>query len=397
MPKSDRIYLDNAATSWPKPAAVWDAMDDCQRRLGASAGRAAYAEASEIEGLIRSARSGVAKLLGTKDPQHVVFAFNGTDALNLAIFGILRRNYPRRPHVVTTVCEHNSVLRPLRALLDGNEIEVTYVGCNSFGVVDADEFIAAVRPDTRLAAIVHASNVTGAMQPVEAIAAALESYDCRLLVDAAQTAGHVDLDMNQLGCDLLAAPGHKGLLGPLGTGVLCIRAGCERELVPFQYGGTGTHSEDDVQPESLPDRFESGNHNAPGLVGLGVAVDYLREQTIAKLRQHEVSLSSQLWNGLRNVPGVSLYGPQDPADRCGVISMNVAGFAPQEVAAMLDATCRIQVRAGLHCAPKMHEALGTLSMGGTVRFSVGPFNTSEEIAGTIEAVSQIASAGMPGR
>ena len=396
MTQPERIYLDNAATSWPKPPSVWDAVDDYERRLGAPAGRSAYGEASEVERAMRSARGGLAGLLGAKDPRQVVFAFNGTDALNMAIFGLLRRSYDRKAHAVTTVCEHNSVLRPLRALADAGEIEVSYVGCDQSGVVSADEFMAAIRPDTRLAAIVHASNVTGALQPVEEIAAALGEYDCRLLVDAAQTLGHVPIDVSQLDIDLLAAPGHKGLLGPLGTGLLYVKPGCERELQPWRLGGTGTHSEDDRQPEEMPERFESGNHNVPGLIGLAAAVDYIRSQSVAQLRAHELELSQALWDGLREFDAVTLYGPEDAAARCGVVSMNIDGFAPQEVAAMLDATCKIQVRAGLHCAPKMHQALGTLEGGGTVRFSLGPFNTAEHIETALEAVSQIAAAGTPG-
>ncbi len=392
MTTPDRIYLDNAATSWPKPAVVWDAMDEYNRQLGAPAGRSAYAEASEVERAVKSARSGIARLLVAEDPRHMVFCFNGTDALNMAIFGVLRRGYDRKSHVVTTVCEHNSVLRPLRALADAGEIEVTYVRCDQHGVVDAEEFVQALRPDTRLAAIVHASNVTGALQPVEAIAAAIHEFDCRLLVDAAQTLGHVPVDVGELGCDLLAAPGHKGLLGPLGTGVLYVRPGCERELVPFRIGGTGTRSEDDRQPESMPERLEAGSHNVPGLVGLGTAVDWLRAKGVEKIREHELQLSTQLWSALAEIDGVTLHGPREATERCGVISFNIDGFAPQEVASMLDATCRIQVRAGLHCAPRMHQALGTLTSGGTVRISLGAFNTAAEIETTIEAVSQIAAA-----
>lgn len=394
MEPSDRIYLDNAATSWPKPAAVWDAVDVYQRQAGAPAGRSAYAEAAGVESQVRAARAGVARLLGVADPKRVIFGFNGTDVLNLAIFGLLRRPYTRKPHVVTTVCEHNSVLRPLRAMLDAGEIDVSYAGCNAHGVVDADEFAAAVRADTRLAIVIHASNVTGALQPVAQIGAALRDYDCRLLVDAAQTAGHLPLDVEKLGCDLLAAPGHKGLLAPLGTGVLYLKPGVEGEVWPLRMGGTGTRSEDDHQPEALPERYESGNHNVPGLVGLAAATDFLKQRGIEELRRHELELSDRLWQGLSEIDGVTLYGPAAAEERVGVVSMNIAGFNPQEVAAMLDTTCRIQVRAGLHCAPRMHEALGTLDGGGTVRFSLGPFNTSEQIDAAVQAVGELANAGM---
>lgn len=382
-----RIYLDNAATSWPKPDGVARAVERYLREVGAPAGRSAYGEAAEVEAAVRDCRSGVAKLIGVADPRRVVFTFNGTDSLNLAIHGLLRDG----DHVVTTVCEHNSVLRPLKQLEDEKRITVTRVGCDREGVVAAEDVRHAISNDTRLVAMVHASNVTGALQPAAKVGKIAREYGCRFLLDAAQTLGHLPIDVDGLNVDLLAAPGHKGLLGPLGTGVLYVRDGIENELRSLRQGGTGSQSEEDRQPRTLPDKYESGNHNVPGLVGLKESVGWLRERGVAAIREHEMKLTQQLLDGLGQIAGVTVYGPRDVERRVGVVSITIAGFDPQEVAAMLDASARIQVRSGLHCAPLMHRALGTLDGGGTVRFSIGPFNTPEEVAATLKAVQEIAA------
>lgn len=381
-----RIYLDNAATSWPKPDGVARAVERYLRELGAPAGRSAYAEAAEVEATLRDCRSGVAKLIGVAEPRRLVFAFNGTDALNLAIHGLLRDG----DHVVTSVCEHNSVLRPLKQLEDEKRITVTRVGCDREGIVATEDVRHAISNDTRLVALVHASNVTGALQPAAEVGKIAREYGCRFLLDAAQSLGHLPIDVDALNVDLLAAPGHKGLLGPLGTGVMYVREGLEGELRSFRQGGTGSRSEEDRQPRTLPDKYESGNHNVPGLVGLNESVAWLRERGVAATRQHEMQLTQQLLDGLGEIAGVTVYGPRDLERRVGVVSITIAGFDPQEVAAMLDASAGIQVRSGLHCAPLMHRALGTLGGGGTVRFSLGPFNAPEHVAAAIAAVGEVA-------
>lgn len=380
-----RIYLDNAATSWPKPPEVWDAVDRYQRQCGAPAGRSAYAEAGEAEQVVRDARRGVAQLLSVREPHRVLFTFNGTDALNLALFGYLRPG----DHVVTSVAEHNSVLRPLRALQQQRGIEVTYVPCGSDGILDPDDVRAALRHNTRLVALVHASNVTGAVQPLSDIGPIVREAGCRLLVDAAQSAGHIPIDVEQLHVDLLAAPGHKGLLGPLGTGILYVAPELERELLPLRQGGTGTRSEDDVQPDSLPDKYEAGNHNLPGLAGLAAAAAWIRQRGVESLAQHERALVVRLLDGLAQIDGVRLFGPRDVQARVGVVSFTLDGYDPQEAAALLDAQFRIQTRAGLHCAPRMHRHLGTLAGGGTVRISTGPFVAPEDIDAAVQAVREI--------
>ena len=387
-----RIYLDQAATSWPKPEAVYAAVDRYQRELGAPAGRGVYAEAFETGRLIDSARRAVAKLLGAESAKQIAFAFNCTDALNLAIHGVLD---PAGGHVVTTAVEHNSVLRPLRALEDAGRIEVTRVACNAAGVVDPDDVRRALRADTRLVAMTHASNVTGALQPAAEVGRIVREHAAIYLVDAAQTLGDLPFSVAELQADLLAAPGHKGLLGPLGVGLLYIRPGIERQLQSVRQGGTGSRSDLDRQPENLPDKYESGNLNVPGIVGLGAGIAWLSERGLTEIRGHAVELGQRLLGGLAEIGSVSLYGPATAGERVGVVSFSLEGLDAQELAATLDAAYRVQVRPGIHCAPAMHRALGTLDSGGTVRLSWGAMTSIEEIEAAIEAIRDIARALSP--
>jgi cysteine desulfurase / selenocysteine lyase len=389
MPSQSRIYLDNAATSWPKPPAVYEAVDSYQRVNGAPLGRGTYGEAQSVERTVAEARRGLARLLGVRDPNQVILAFNGTDALNIAIHGYVRRG----DHVVTTVVEHNSVLRPLRHLADTAEVEITHVECDAEGIVAADAIGAAIRPETRLVVLSHASNVTGALQPVEEVARLLRARQGpKLLVDAAQSAGHVPIDVDRWGVDMLATSGHKGLLGPLGTGLLCIRRGLEGEISSFRQGGTGSQGDEDRQPRSMPDKYEPGNQNVPGLVGLAASVSYLNDHGIDEVRQHAERLTTQLLGGLQAIAGVTIYGPREVVRRVSVVSLSVEGYDPQELATTLDAAFGIQTRAGFHCAPHMHAALGTAERGGTLRLSVGLFNTQADVAAAIAAVRAIAAA-----
>lgn len=383
-----RIYLDNAATSWPKPPAVYEAVDRYLRNVGVAAGRGAYREAIEVERLVLDTRRRIALLAGLADPRRVIFTLNGTDSLNLALHGLLRPG----DHVITSVAEHNSTLRPLRFLESRQGLDVTRVPCDAAGLVDVDAYRRAIRPNTRLLTLIHASNVTGAIQPIAEVARLAKDHGKLFLVDAAQSLGHLPIDIAETPIDLLAAPGHKGLLGPLGTGVLIVANQVELQLEPVRQGGTGTHSESDVQPESLPDRYESGNVNVPGIVGLGCGVQYLLERGLKTLRRHETDLTNHLLNALATIPKATVYGPRDAAQRLGVVSFNLAGYDPQEVAALLDASHAIQARSGLHCAPLMHASLGTTALGGTVRLSVGPFTTRDEMDVAIRAIEEIAAA-----
>lgn len=390
MPQDHRIYLDNAATSWPKPAGVYDAVDRFMRHVGAPAGRGAYREAVEVDRQIEAARRSVARLLGAADAHSVVFAASGTDALHLALHGTVRPG----DHVVTTVCEHHSVLRPLRVLEQQQNVRVARVPCDDYGAVDPQQVRAALEPDTRLVAMIHASNVTGRLQPVAEVGAMLRDHPALLLVDAAQTLGCLPLAVEELGADLLAAPGHKGLLGPLGTGVLYFAPGVARHVRPVRPGGTGTHSDEDIQPESLPEKYEAGNLNVPGILGLAAGVDYVHQQGAAAIHQHTTALAEQLVEGIKATDGVNLVGRQDGRGHVGVVSVQVKGLDPQEVAGMLDSGYRVQVRAGFHCASRMHRALGTLQTGGTVRLSPGPFNTPSDIAAAVAAMAELATSDL---
>jgi cysteine desulfurase family protein len=389
MMTHSRIYLDNAATSWPKPEAVYAEVDRYHRQLGAPAGRSAYAEAGEVSRLIENARGAVAQTLGANDPRRIVFCFNGTDALNTAIHGALRDG----DHVVTSDAEHNSVLRPLAHLASQGRIMVTHVPCDAAGRIKPVDIRSALLPETRLVALAHVSNVTGTIQPLSEVGRLVRSHGTLFLVDAAQSLGHLPFTAADLQCDMLAAPGHKGLLGPLGTGVLYVRPGVETELVSFRQGGTGTQSESDQQPDDMPAKFESGNHNVAGIVGLGAGCKFLLEHGIAKLHASISRLAEELRSALADIEGVTVYGPAEAAERIGVVSINVRGYDPQEVASALDAHYHVQVRAGLHCAARIHSALQTERLGGTVRFSLGPFNTAEHVSAAVAAISEIAAAG----
>ncbi len=384
MPR--RIYLDNAATSWPKPPAVYDAVDKYLRVNGAPVGRSAYREAAEVERIIESARAAVARLIGASDASQIIFTTNGTEALNLAIHGLLRSG----DHAICTWADHNSVLRPLRQLEEHGQVEVTRVRCDASGLVSPNEIQAALRWNTRLIAMLHASNVTGAIQPVAEIGRLAQQHGARFLVDVAQSLGHVPLSIDEMHADFLAAPGHKGLLGPLGTGVLYVRPGLESQLQSLRQGGTGTRSDEDRQPETVPDKFEAGNHNVPGLIGLAAALRWIESQGIPKIFEHEQQLADRLRQGLRTIPGVRMYEAKPSTSSVGVVSIAIEGYDPQEAAALLDVSFGVQVRAGLHCAPLVHRALGTLEQGGTVRFSLGAFNTNDDVDAAIAAVKEIA-------
>ena len=390
MPQNARIYLDNAATSWPKPESVYQAVDHFLREVGAPNGRSSYQHAMESNRIIERARRGVAELIDAPAGSHVAFGFNCTDVLNMAIRGIVRPG----DHIVTTVCDHNSVLRPVRALAEDSGCKVTYVPCDGLGYISPDDVRDAIRPETRLVVINHASNVTGAIQPVEEIGRKVRETDAFYLVDAAQSLGHVPIDVRKINPDLMAAPGHKGLLGPLGTGVLYMAPGIERELKPLRCGGTGTQSEEDRQPDTLPDKYEPGNHNLVGLAGLAAATRFLQDETIDAIHAHHNDLVSRLLEGLREIDIIRVHGPQSTDRRTSVVGITVEGYEPQELAAALDSAYHIQCRAGLQCAPRMHEALGTAATGGTLRLSPGYSSTLEEIDIVISALEEVAAVTM---
>ena len=379
------IYFDNAATSWPKPPCVAEAMTHYMSEIGASPGRSGHRLAIEAARVVYGAREAVSELFHAPDPLRVVFGANVTEALNLALNGLLRPG----DHVVTGSLEHNSVMRPLRAL-ERAGVEVTVVPCSKTGELDPHHLEAAIRPDTRLMVLNHASNVVGTLLPVAEAGAIARRHNILLLVDAAQTAGAYPIDMQAGEIDLLAFTGHKSLYGPMGTGGLVIGERVDAcRLEPIKRGGTGSRSEHEEQPAFLPDLCESGTPNAVGLAGLGASVRWLLAQGVENIRAHEVALTGQLLAGLAAIPGVTVYGTHDPARQTATVSFNIAGLEPSEVGLRLDDEHEIACRVGLHCAPAAHRTLGTFP-GGTVRFGLGVFNTAAEFAAARDAVAALA-------
>jgi cysteine desulfurase family protein len=383
------IYFDNAATSWPKPPGVAEAMTRFLDEVGANPGRAAHRRAVESGRIVYDTREAVCELFHAPDPLRVVFGLNVTEALNLALRGLLRPG----DHVVTSSMEHNSMMRPLRAL-EGGGVQVTVVGCSPQGVLDPADVEAAIRPDTRLVALNHASNVVGTLLPVAEVGALCRERNVLLLVDAAQTGGAYPIDVEADGVDLLAFTGHKSLGGPMGTGGLIVGQRVdETQFEPLVRGGTGSRSEHEVQPGFLPDMCESGTPNVVGLAGLQVGVRWVLERGMEAIRAHEVALAQALINGLRAIPsagsgrhsGVTVYGTLDAKLQTATVSFNIAGMAPSEVGLRLDDAYGIMCRVGLHCAPTAHKTVGTFP-DGTVRFGLSAFNTLDEVETALAAV-----------
>ena len=370
------IYLDNAATSHPKPPRVYERVDEVLRNWSANPGRSGHAMAIEAARIIFETRESIARLFHIADSDRIVFTPNTTGALNLAILGTLQPG----DHCVTTNMEHNSVVRPLHAL-NQRGVAVTRVA------IDPQAIGHAINPRTRLVAVTHASNVVGEISPIAEIIAVAHARGVPVLVDAAQTAGSVPIDVGALGVDLLACPGHKGLLGPQGTGFLYIAPHLNVE--PVLFGGSGSRSDLEAMPDFAPDRYEAGTLNTPGIAGLGAGVEFLIERGVGEVRAHEVALLAQLMDGLEAIDGVTIYGPRDPHRKTGVVLFTMEGVDPAEIGDRLDSEFGIAVRVGLHCAPGAHRALGTFPLGG-VRVSPGYFNTAEEIERALEAVSRIA-------
>ncbi|HWE96950.1 MAG TPA: aminotransferase class V-fold PLP-dependent enzyme [Tepidisphaeraceae bacterium] len=386
-----RLYLDNAATSRPKPKAVYDAMARYATELGASAGRGAYAEAVETGELMNECRRRLNRLFHGERAEHFVFALNCSDALNLAIKGLI--DPYEKGHAICTHIDHNSILRPLRAMEERGWIGTTRVRVDGMtGIVDPEEIRRAIRPDTRLIAITHVSNVTGTIQPIREIGRIAREAGVPFIVDAAQSAGHVPIDVQANGIDLLAAPGHKGLLGPLGTGFLYIRPGVEKILATIREGGTGSVSELDRQPDFMPDKYEPGSHNAVGIIGLSEGVNWILGQTVQKLHEHDRELVGTFLEGIGDIEGLTYYGPRGVKDRVGVFSIRVEGYDPHELSSALESSFGILTRSGIHCAPLAHEAIGTAALGGTTRLSFGPFLSMQDVSFATDAVAEIAAA-----
>ena len=375
------IYLDNAATSHPKPESVIRAVVGAMTEANANPGRSGHAQALAAARLVLNAREALSALIGAKDAMSVIHCFNCTDALNLAIKGSLKLG----DHVIATALEHNSVLRPLWGLATRRRIALTLIEPRRDGFIDPEDIARAVTERTALIACTQASNVTGAIQPVAAVGQVAKKCGVRYLIDGAQALGAMPVDVGALGCDLYAFPGHKSLLGPQGTGGLYIRPGIS--LKPLREGGTGSASDSLAQPAELPERYESGTVNLPGIAGLGAGVGYVAER-LSQIMIHERELTGALMEGLRAIPGAVIYSPAEEAARAGIVAFNVGDLSSSQVADLLSAR-GFAVRGGLHCAPRAHRFLGTLQRG-AVRASVGYANTFEEIDAFIDAVKSIA-------
>ena len=386
---SQRIYFDNAATSFPKPELVWKTLDHYSRHIGASAGRGAYREAMDSGVIIQTCRERIATLISADKPENIIMTFNCTDGLALVIKGIVTKP---GSHVITTCMDHNSVLRPLYALSQQLDVDVTYIKADQFGMCDPEDIRKAIKPNTALIACVHGSNVCGSVQDVNAVGVIAKEHDIPYLVDAAQTIGHYPVNVNDMAVDFLAFPGHKGLMGPLGTGALYIRPGMEEILRPLKEGGTGSRSEDPFQPEEMPDKFESGSHNALGIAGLSEGVAWILDQGIDKLREHDIAVCQEFLTLADSVDGLSVYGPRDLEQRVSVFSVSIEGYDPQALAGMLEERHGLLTRPGLHCAPYAHQAIGSFDLGGTTRFSGGPFNTINDASVATRALTEIAEA-----
>ena len=385
-----RLYMDNAATSLPKPREVMEAVARYAAELGASAGRGAYREAVETGALIHECRERLRRLFNGEKAEHFVFTLNCTDALNLAIRGLVDPDDPG--HAVCTHIDHNSILRPLAELESRHGLAVTRLCVDpATGLLDPDDVRKALRPDTRLLTLTHASNVTGTVQPLRAIGRVAREAGVPLVVDAAQSAGHLPIDVQADFVDLLAAPGHKALLGPTGTGLLYLRPGMEKLVCTVREGGTGSVSEQPTQPQFLPDKYEPGSHNAMGIVGLSAAVKWVADRTVESLAAHDLDLVRTFIDGVQGLEGLTYYGPQGVKDRLGVFSVRIEGFDPHELSAVLEAHYGILTRSGIHCAPLCHEAIGTASCGGATRFSFGPFLNKQDVKYATDALAEIAS------
>jgi cysteine desulfurase family protein len=333
---------------------------------------------------IYAARETVAELFNAPDPLRVVFGQNATEALNLALHGYL---YPD-DHIITSSMEHNSMMRPLRAL-EGEGIEMTVVQCSPEGHLDPAEVEMAICPNTVMIALNHASNVVGTILPIAEVGRIARQRGLLLLTDVAQTAGAYPIDVESNCIDLLAFTGHKSLYGPMGTGGMIVGERVDlARLKPLVHGGTGSRSEWEEQPDFLPDRYESGTPNAVGLAGLGAGVRWVQERGVERIRAHEMMLTQRLWDGLSAIPGVAIYGDPGATQRMAVVSFNIEGMEPSEVGLRLDEECQIMCRVGLHCAPAAHRTLGTFPRG-TVRLGLGAFNTLEDVEMVLAAVEEL--------
>lgn len=376
------IYLDNAATTYPKPEEVYQAMLESMKEFGANPGRSGHKLALKAGRAIYETRELLSKLFNIENPMNIIFTSNATEGLNLGIKGILKSG----DHIITTSMEHNSVLRPLKAL-ENIGVETTIIQCDKTGMIDINDIEKNIRQNTKMIITTHASNVTGTLFPIDEISKIAHKNGLLYMVDAAQTAGVYNIDVKNMDIDILVFPGHKSLLGPQGTGGIYIRDGID--VMQMKEGGTGSKSESLIQPEMLPDKFESGTPNTPGIVGLGAGIKFILKTGIDNIRKHEEELTEYFIEELKKIDKVKIYGPCDVKKQAPVVSINLGEEDSSEVSYILDRVFNIAVRPGLHCAPLAHKTIGTFEQG-VVRFSIGYFNTHKDIEEAVKAVREIA-------
>ena len=375
------IYLDNAATTFPKPDIVCDKMYECMKEYCANPGRGGHSLSVKASKEIVKTRALLGELFNIQNIMNICFTKNATEALNIAIKGVL--NYD--DHVITTNMEHNSVMRPLRIMERDRNVKLSIAKSDEFGRIDLLDLENLIRPNTKLIVATLSSNVNGIIMPVYEIGEIARRHNVLFLLDASQGAGTINLDVDNMNIDLMAFPGHKGLFGPQGTGGLYIRDGVK--VSPLLEGGTGSKSEYIYQPEILPDQYESGTLNTPGIVGLGAGVLYIKDNGIDNIRKYKDGLINRFYDGIRDFKNIKIYS--DISNNSGILALNFLGVDPNEISYVLDKVYDIKVRAGLHCAPIAHETLKTKDMGGLVRFSVSYLNTNSDIDRTVEAIKEI--------
>ncbi|TVX89811.1 aminotransferase class V-fold PLP-dependent enzyme [Paenibacillus agilis] len=378
-PQNSIVYLDHAATSWPKPKCVQEAMWKAMEEEGANPGRGGHVMAVQAGKRLMRARMAIAELFHIQNPLDIAFTLNTTMALNMAIMGVLNAG----DHVIATSVEHNSVRRPLGWLKKDKGISVTYIDTDVHGNLDVKQVEAAITDKTKLLICNHSSNLLGSILPVKELGMLAKHHGLLFLVDAAQSAGVVPIDVQSMGIDMLAFPGHKGLLGPTGTGGLYIHP--ELDVKPLLYGGTGSHSEEVEQPETRPDRYEAGTPNTIGIAGLEAGIRFIMKQTVHKLYEHEWELTQQLMKGLMTIPGVRVLGPKLGEARTGIVAFQIHTLDSSELAFRLDREFGIAVRAGYHCTPLAHATAGTIGEG-AVRASIGWNTIMEDIEKLVAAV-----------
>jgi cysteine desulfurase family protein len=381
---SDLIFLDNGATSYPKPEEVYSFMDHFYRNFGVNPGRSGYDLCMETGELVEETRAMMTKFFNGTDPNRLCFSYNSTDALNLIINGLLEEG----DHAITTNIEHNSVLRPLYHLYKYKGVEVDYIPFDSKGFVDPDEFPKKFKKNTKLVIVNHASNVIGTIQPVKAIGKYCREKEIPYVIDISQSAGKIPIDMEELNVDIVAFTGHKSLLGPTGIGGLYVREGLE--IKHTRAGGTGVRSAVRTHLDEYPYRLEYGTMNTMGVAGLHAGVKWIEKQGLKNIHDQEMRLTEMLRDGLKDVEGITQYCQEDLSDHISIFLFNVDGLEALNTGTILDVDYNIASRTGLHCAPLVHEQIGTSEIHGAVRFGIGPFNTDEHIDTAIQAVKEIA-------